>query len=109
VVVSATTLPPELAAFQRLPRDGKPIMGRSDHEDALLEVIQELLDTIKYRQMVPAPGEATQRFARTAGHGSTSPRPAVRTRGPRACSVLRGADGSSRHEKVEDDIRRLGI
>jgi 3',5'-cyclic AMP phosphodiesterase CpdA len=54
VIVSATTLPQEMARFQVLPRDGKPIMGRSDREEALLEVIQGLLDTIKYRQIVHA-------------------------------------------------------
>jgi len=53
VVVNALTLPPELAAFQTLPRDGKPLMGRSDREDALLEVIQGLLATIRYRQTSP--------------------------------------------------------
>lgn len=49
VLVTATPLPPELAAFQVLPRDGMPIVARPNRDDVLLEVIQGLLDTIKFR------------------------------------------------------------
>jgi len=59
VVLSAMTLPPELAAFQVLPRDGKPIMARPNREEALLEVIQGLLETIKFRQSADSPAAAS--------------------------------------------------
>jgi hypothetical protein len=46
VVINVTTLPPELAAFQVLPRDGQPLMGRPDRQAALLDVIDGLRTAI---------------------------------------------------------------
>jgi hypothetical protein len=60
VILSATTLPPELAAFQMLPRDGKPLMARPNREEALLEVIQGLLATIKFRPTVAPVGKGLE-------------------------------------------------
>ncbi|HEX4419759.1 MAG TPA: metallophosphoesterase [Kofleriaceae bacterium] len=60
VIVNATTLPSELAAFQVVPRDGKPIMGSTDREKALLEVIQGLLETVKFRRAPDADHESAR-------------------------------------------------
>jgi len=49
VLLSSTKLPPELAAFQVLPRDGNPIQARRDRDEALLEVIQVLQEIVNFR------------------------------------------------------------
>lgn len=53
VILSVTELPPELAAMQVLPRDGKPIKARRNQREALLEVIQGLFETVKFRESGP--------------------------------------------------------
>jgi 3',5'-cyclic AMP phosphodiesterase CpdA len=67
VVVSATTLPPELAAMQVLPRDGKPIMARPNRSEALLEVIHGLFETVQFRA-----GGVRSRGARDARRASST-------------------------------------
>jgi predicted MPP superfamily phosphohydrolase len=49
VLVSTNELPPELAAMQLLPRDGRPIRARYKPEEALLEVIHGLFETVQFR------------------------------------------------------------
>jgi len=51
VLLNSTKLPPDLASFQVLPRDGNPIMARRDRDDALLEVIQGLQEIIEFRTL----------------------------------------------------------
>jgi predicted MPP superfamily phosphohydrolase len=70
VVASSTTLPPELAAFQMLPRDGKPLMARLNRDEALLEVIQGLQETIAFRTEAtpPVPEPRSRLAALAVGH-----------------------------------------
>jgi 3',5'-cyclic AMP phosphodiesterase CpdA len=75
VLLASTKLPPELASFQALPRDGNPIMARPNRDDALLEVIQGLQEIIKFRSDAPpvttrAPAPAAAPRSRDDSAGS---------------------------------------
>ncbi|HEU4410043.1 MAG TPA: metallophosphoesterase [Polyangiaceae bacterium] len=49
VLLRASLLPDELSSLQVLPRDGKPIAGRRDRDEAFLEVIQGLQEVVAFR------------------------------------------------------------
>jgi len=69
VILSPTILPPELATFQPLPRDGQPVIARRGRDEALLEVIQGLQETITFRPVVtPVPDEEREPLGVPVGY-----------------------------------------
>lgn len=62
VILSAVTLPRELAGRQVLPRDGEPILTRSDFKEALDEVFRGVFETFRglVGAIAPMPKAALQ-------------------------------------------------
>src|SRR5262245_33080000 len=76
VVLSTTALPSELDAMQMLPRDGKPIKARRNREEALLEVIHGLFETVQFRASAGHRRRTRNgRNAFSTGARSTAPMP----------------------------------